>query len=205
MAFLNFLPNKSAEFFSNKFLSSSKSKDSGETFASRLLRRSESPQKEAFPTSEITWRTNSTTTAGSKPVWCSFAARAASHNCVRGPIGSKIRAARFNCLLSMLGLNEMPLRLKYFFINLSTFFGRKSAWWGTGASFARFFLSDFDRPRKAAETVKSSTCGEIETPFSSVRKDWLDFSRSKSLLDEDELDSSSELEVSLVSELGELE
>ena len=127
MAFLNFLPNKSAEFFSNKFLSSSKSKDSGETFASRLLRRSESPQKEAFPTSEIAWRTNSTTTAGSKPVWCSFAARAASHNCVRGPIGSKIRAARFNCLLSMLGLNEMPLRLKYFFINLSTFFGRKSA------------------------------------------------------------------------------
>ena len=67
MAFLNFFPNKSAEFFLNKFLSSSKSKDSGETCASRLLRRSESPQKEAFPTSEIAWRTNSTTTQDLDP------------------------------------------------------------------------------------------------------------------------------------------
>ena len=67
----------------------------------------------------------------------------------------------------MTGLKAVPLRFRYFFTKESTFFGRKSAWEGTGESVNRLLRADFDRPLKATSTVKVTMDSSSETSGSS--------------------------------------
>lgn len=130
------------------------------------------------------------------PVPFSSAEIAVCQSWERGPIGSSIRPAMFNWRRSMAVLKFAPLRFKNFFTKVSTFFGRKSGWKGTGISPVIAFLADFDRPWNTAAAAKLmiDLATDISEPFGSSMLDTscLEFAeRLESLLEaelDDELD-----------------
>ena len=152
---MNILPNISDVPGTNNAWSSTRSKHSAETFASKVLRRSVKAQWEALPTNDIVRRTKSITRLGSTPL-LSSADKAICHNPAKGLSGSRIRPARFRCRRSSAVLKLAPFRLKNFLRNESTFFARRSGWKGTGVTWVIAFLADLDRPWKAASAAKAT-------------------------------------------------
>ena len=147
-AFLNILPNSSEEPGANSSGSSTRSNQSGETLAKEPSLLSTSVQCDALPTKDIARRQASIAKAGSMPVPFSSAEIAVCQSWERGPIGSSIRP-------SMAVLKFAPRRFKHFVTKLSTFFGRKSGWKGTGVSPAIVILADFDKPWTTAAAANS--------------------------------------------------
>jgi hypothetical protein len=90
-------------------------------------------------------------------------------------------------------LKFAPLRFKNFLTKVSTFFGRKSGWKGTGVSPPIAFPAVFDKPWNTA-VAANSTIGRVTNISESLGSSMLDSSSPEglqSLLEaelEDELD-----------------
>ena len=113
--------------------------------ANRLFIRSTKAQYDVLPIKDIARRQASITRAGSIPVAFSSAEMAVCQSWERGPIGSSIRPAMFNWWRSMAVLKFVPFHFKKF-SKVSTFFGHKSGWKGTGVSPPIAFMAVFDKP-----------------------------------------------------------